>query len=292
MRVITCLLAFKRWWNMRKFMLSPLITAALILGIGVAQAQQTPITLFGTATPLMPADPDTNSVTLGVKFKSTQAGTVSAIRFYRAVKNTSGYAVKLFNSSGSVLAQARATSDTCTIPCWEQISFASPISISPNTIYVAAYYTSNGRYPDDSGTNGGLFNAVNNGPLTAPASSTVGGNGVYTYSTGFPNQTWQNSNYYVDVVFAPSAPTMQMVFNSPSPSIPANAAPGTTVATVTVLWSDGSPFTGTLNLNQAPYADDSHTFALSGNNVVINPSGPGVGADGDTTQNITVQAVQ
>jgi hypothetical protein len=53
---------------MRKFMLSPLITAALILGIGVAQAQQTPITLFGTATPLMPADPDTNSVTLGVKF--------------------------------------------------------------------------------------------------------------------------------------------------------------------------------------------------------------------------------
>jgi hypothetical protein len=155
-----------------------------------------------------------------------------------------------------------------------------------------ACYTSNGRYPDDGGTNGGLTNAVTNGPLTAPASSTVGGNGVYTYSTGFPNQTWQDSNYYVDVVFAPSAPTMQMVFNSPSPSIPANAASGTTVATVTVTWSDGSPFTGTLNLNRAPYADDSHTFALSGNNIVINQSGPDVGADGGATQNITVQAVQ
>jgi hypothetical protein len=273
-------------------MLSPLIVVALILGIGVAQAQQTPITLFGTKTPKNTADTDTNAVTLGVKFKSTRAGTISAIRFYRAVKNTSGYTVKLFNSSGSVLAQARWTSDTCTIPCWEQISFASPISISPNTIYVAAYYTSNGRYPDDTGINGGLTNAVTSSPLTAPASSTVGGNGVYTYSTGFPNQTWQDSNYYVDVVFAPSAPTMQMVFNSPSPSIPANAASGTTVATVTTTWTDGSPFTGTLNLNQGPYADDSHTFALSGNKIVINPSGPGVGADGGTTQNITVEAVQ
>jgi hypothetical protein len=85
---------------------------------------------------------------------------------------------------------------------------------------------------------------------------------------------------------------MQMVFNSPSPSIPANAASGTTVATVMVTWSDGSPFTGTLNLNRAPYADDSHTFALSGNNIVINQSGPDVGADGGATQNITVQAVQ
>jgi hypothetical protein len=137
-------------------MLSPLIAVALILGIGVAQAQQTPITLLGTKTPKNTADTDTNAVTLGVKFKSTQAGTVSAIRFYRAVKNTSGYTVKLFNGSGSVLAQARSTSDTCTIPCWEQISFASPISISANTSYVAAYYTANGRYPDDTGTNGGL----------------------------------------------------------------------------------------------------------------------------------------
>jgi hypothetical protein len=46
---------------------------------------------------------------------------------------------------------------------------------------------------------GGLTNGASNGPLIAPASSQVGGNGVYTYSTGFPNQTWQDSNYYVDV---------------------------------------------------------------------------------------------
>jgi hypothetical protein len=276
---------------MRKFMLAPIIVAAtLILGIGIAQAQT--VTLFGTKMPKNTADTDTSAVTLGVKFKSAQAGTISAVRFYRAVKNTTGYTVKLFNGSGSMLASARVTSDICAVPCWEQISFASPISISPNIIYVAAYYTSNGRYPNDTGTNGGLTNAVTNGPLTAPASSTVGGNGVYTYSTGFPNQTWQSSNYYVDVVFAPSAPALQMVFSPPNPSIPARAAPGTTVATVMVTWSDCSPFTGTLNLNQAPYADDSHTFALSGNNVIINPSGSGVGSDGGTTQSITVQAVQ
>jgi hypothetical protein len=265
-----------------------LILAQLAVQPACAQS-----TIFGTTTPKTdPADSDTGAVTLGVKFKSTQAGTISAIRFYRAARNSNGYTVKLFNAGGTRLAQARSTSDTCALPCWEQISLVSPISISPNTVYIAAYYTSNGRYADDTYTNGGLTNAVTTGPLTAPASSSVGGNGVYTYSTGFPNQTWRDSNYYVDVVFRPSTPTLNMVFNPTMPSIPSSTPAGTVVATVMVTWSDGSPFTGALNLNQPPYADDNHTFALSGSNIIINPSGPGVGADGSTTQNLTVQAVQ
>jgi hypothetical protein len=41
-----------------------------------------------------------------------------------------------------------------------------------------------------------------------------------------------------------------------------------------------------------PYGDDSGRFMLSGNDIIINPNGPGVGADGGTTQNITISAVQ
>jgi hypothetical protein len=285
-----------RRWNMRKLiMLSPLVAVALILGIGIAQAQQTPITIFGTATPKVPSDSDTNAVTLGVKFKSTQAGTVSAIRFYRAFRAPSvGYTVKLFNTGHTLLAQAKTAKDTCAIPCWEQVSLASPITISANTLYIAAYYDANGRYAGDTG---GLTNTVTSGPLSAPSSSSVGGNGVYTYSTGFPNQTYQDSNYYVDIVFVPSAPTLKMVFNPTAPSIPANTPSGTTVATVMASWSDGSPFTGSFNMTQPPYADDGHAFSLSctacaSANVIVNPGGPGVGGDGGTTQNITVQAVQ
>jgi hypothetical protein len=116
---------------------------------------------------------------------------------------------------------------------------------------------------------------------------------VYRYgaSIAFPNQTYQASNYWVDVAFTPSAPSLMMSFNPPNPSIPSNAPPGAAVAVVDVTWSNGAPFTGNLKF-AAPYGDDRGAFALSGNDIIINPNGPGVGAAGGTTQNITINAVQ
>jgi len=37
-------------------------------------------------------------------------------------------------------------------------------------------------------------------------SGVSGGNGVYAYSAtpAFPNQTWEDANYWVDVVFTPT----------------------------------------------------------------------------------------
>ena len=60
----------------------------------------------------------------------------------------------------------------------------------------------NGRYAADAG----YFAAagVDNGPLHALQNGVNGGNGVYLYgSGGFPTETWQSSNYWVDVVFQP-----------------------------------------------------------------------------------------
>ena len=176
------------------------------------------------------------------------------------------------------------------VPCWEQVNFTVPLSLAANTTYVAAYYTSNGRYADVAY---GLTNGQTTGPLTAPASSAVGGNGVYTYSTGFPTQVWENSNYYVDVSFTPSVttPYLTVSFSPPSPSISARAPVGTVVATINAAWSNGSPFTGTLGFN-APYSNDKATFAISGKNLIVNPSGPGVSGDGGTIQNVTIVATQ
>ena len=248
---------------------------------------QSTINIFGNAAPANPVVAD-NAVTLGLKFYSTQPGTISGIRFYRGHRNGNGYTVKLFSAGGSLLASAKTSNDTCTVPCWEQVNFASPVSIAASTTYVAAYYTNNGDYADDEYTNGGLTNGASNGSLIAPASSQVGGNGVYTYSTGFPNQTWHDSNYYVDVSFTPTAPTLMMSFSPAAPSIQNSTPGGTVVATVNVTWSNGNPFTGKLSL----VSNDGGVFMLSGNQIMVNPSGPGVSADGGTTQNITVQAVQ
>jgi Domain of unknown function (DUF4082) len=267
-----------------------LLTLVLaLLTLGHAAAAQSPLTIFGNATPQTPVDPDANAVTLGVKFWSSQPGTISGIRFYRGhTVGSSGYTVKLFSGSGTLLASAKTATDTCAVPCWEQVNFASPISIAANTTYVAAYYTGNGNYADDQY---GLTNGETNGPLVAPASGVSGGNGVYVYSTGFPKQTWNGSNYYVDVSFTPTTRYLIMSFSPANPNMAATTPPGTTVATVNVTWSDGSPFTGTLGF-APPYSNDAATFALSGNSIIINPAGKGVSADRGTTQYITVQAMQ
>jgi hypothetical protein len=99
------------------------------------------------------------------------------------------------------------------------------------------------------------------------------------------------ANYYVDIAFTPSAPSLTVSFNPPKPSIPSNAPANTVVAKVIASWSNGSPFTGTLSFGP-PYSNDAAIFAISGNDLIINPSGSGVSSDANTTQNVTIVATQ
>jgi hypothetical protein len=262
------------------------IVCVLLMNGSESSAQT--LNIFGNAVPPVPVQSDPNAVTLGVKFWSTQPGTVSGIRFYRGHRIRNGYTVRLYTAAGSLLAQATTSVDTCAVPCWEQVNFAAPISISANTTYVASYYTSNGDYADNYY---GLTNGTTSGPLIAPASGVSGGNGVYVYSNGFPASTYEDSNYYVDIAFTPSAPSLLLSFNPPAPSIPATAPFGTVVATINASWSDGSPFTGTLSFAQ-PYSNDNGIFAISGNNLIVNPSGVGLSGDANTVQNVTILATQ
>ena len=73
------------------------------------------------------------------------------------------------------------------------------MAITAGTTYVASYFSSTG-YP--AYTSAGLASAVTNGPLTALA-----GGGVYAYgsSNTFPTNTYNNNNYWVDVVYSPTS---------------------------------------------------------------------------------------
>jgi hypothetical protein len=130
-------------------MMKCILVAGLICLSSVAFAQS-PLTIFGNNVPGSAVDPDTNAVNLGVKFFSQVPGTISAIRFYRGHRNTNGYTVRLYTAAGSQLSSKRVTTDTCTVPCWEQVNLTTPISIAAGTTYIAAYYTSNGRYVADN----------------------------------------------------------------------------------------------------------------------------------------------
>jgi hypothetical protein len=149
-------------------------------------------------TPALVTDPDTASVELGVKFRSSVNGFICGIRFYKGSRNTGTHTGKLWSSTGTLLASAPFQNETAS--GWQQVSFASPVAITANTTYVASYVAPVGRYAADTNF---FTAAVTSGPLTALSNAEAGGNGVYRYgSGGFPNSTYQSSNYWVDVLFA------------------------------------------------------------------------------------------
>jgi hypothetical protein len=151
-----------------------------------------------TVTPAITAKPDRNAVELGVKFRSEVNGYITGIRFYKGSGNTGTHLGNLWTSTGQLLATATFTNETAS--GWQQVNFAQPVPITANTVYVASYHTSVGYYA----INEGFFaNAsIENPPLRFLRDGESGGNGVYKYGiTGFPNQTYRSSNYWVDVVF-------------------------------------------------------------------------------------------
>jgi hypothetical protein len=267
--------------------MASLFCISLIILINGGESSAQSISIFTNSVPSDPTGGG-NTMTLGVKFWSSQAGAVSAIRFYRAAVSSNGYVARLYSAGGTLLGSATLAHESGPVPGWQVASFASPIPVAPNTTYIAAYYCPVGQGAGDPHK---LGHGAANGPLTAPASSAVGGNGVYNSKNAFPNRSYEASNYYVDVSFVPTGTALVLNFNPPNPNIPANAPLGSAVATITPTWSDGSPFTGSLSF-ASPYSNDNGIFAISGRNLIINPSGPGLSADANTVQNVTILAVQ
>jgi hypothetical protein len=166
---------------------------------GTVTAATTWSLFSANSTPGLVTENDPNPVELGLQFQSSQAGTITGIRFYKGPSNTGTHVGHLWTGTGTLLTSATFTNETGS--GWQQVNLASPVTIQPNTIYVVSYHC-NGFYSADNS----YFNsAVTNGPLTAPASGSVsGGNGVYAYGSGtsFPTNSFLASNYWVDVVFA------------------------------------------------------------------------------------------
>ena len=141
---------------------------------------------------------DATAVTLGVKFRADFDGSLTGIRFYKGAGNTGTHLGSLWTAGGQLLAQATFANETGS--GWQTVTFNSPVPVKANTTYVAAYWTPSGHY---AATAGGFSSAVDNGPLHA-LSNGSGPNGVYAYGAAgaFPNNTYNGTNYWVDVLYA------------------------------------------------------------------------------------------
>ncbi|MFG1660131.1 DUF4082 domain-containing protein [Micromonospora chersina] len=208
--------------------------------------------LFGTdAVPGETSVNDTRSVELGVKFVASTSGSVVGVRFYQGPGNTGPHTGSLWSASGTLL--ARVTFPDNAGVGWQTARFATPVTVTAGTTYVASYFAPEGHYAAD----GNFFVApYTNGPLTAPA----GSNGVYQYAatTGFPTESYNSSNYWVEPLFVSDGggPTPGPT-GSPSPTPSASPTPSPTGTSPPPWPTDGSVtiFTPTDNPASANWND-------------------------------------
>jgi hypothetical protein len=154
-------------------------------------------TLLTTQTPqlLNATDGSSANYELGAKFTSGVAGHITAIRFWKASRETGTHVGHVWSASGQLLASVAFSSETSS--GWQQQSLATPLAVNANTIYVVTVNTGNTYYVD---THNGFATRVLNQDL----SGLVGNNGVYGPPGRFPTSSWEASNYFRDVVFTPN----------------------------------------------------------------------------------------
>jgi len=138
---------------------------------------------------------DANPVELGLKFQSSVAGNITGLRFYKGPQNTGTHVGNLWDGDGNNLATVTFSGETAS--GWQTMNFPSPVPIEADTMYIVSYHT-NGFYSVDRNYFVGAFT---HGALTALASGSSGGNCVFLYGAGgFPQNTYEATNYWVDVL--------------------------------------------------------------------------------------------
>ncbi|WP_127500641.1 DUF4082 domain-containing protein [Actinoplanes solisilvae] len=161
-----------------------------------------------TDLPATPAIKDSGAISLGVKFTPNADGEVIGIRFFKGTGNGGTHTGSLWTATGGRLRQATFVGESSS--GWQTVYFDEPVDVAAGTSYVASYFAPRGNYA----VSNGFFNTNwTNGPLSAPG----GGNGVYLYgSDGWPQSSWNNTNYWVDPLFVAAPP-------QPQPEMPADA---------------------------------------------------------------------
>jgi hypothetical protein len=145
---------------------------------------------------------DTSATVLGVKFTADVSGSVTGIRFYKASTNTGTHVGTLWSAGGTQLGSGSFSGETAS--GWQTLTLATPVAVTAGTTYVASYLAPNGHYS----VTGAAFASgpLDNSPLHALANGTSA-NGVYAYSSTsvFPTNSFNSTNYWVDVLFAPGS---------------------------------------------------------------------------------------
>lgn len=137
---------------------------------------------------------DTAAVELGVTVTPDVDGTLTAIRYYKGAGSTGIRTGRVYSSAGQLLGEVTFTDESES--GWQVAALAAPIPLTAGATYTVAVHHSSGGY------------AYQGAYFAAPV--TVGhmraGSGVFRYGPGgtAPTQSWNNTNYWTDLLFTPN----------------------------------------------------------------------------------------
>jgi hypothetical protein len=147
--------------------------------------------------PAIASNPD-SAIEVGLRFRSSVDGIITAIRFYKGSGNSGVHVGHLWDFAGNLLGTAMFTNES--VSGWQESPLAAPVTIAKDQVYVVSYLAPAGGYAVTSA----MFAAggVSRGPLRALGAPEVGANGVFRYGAGggYPTASFGNANYWVDVV--------------------------------------------------------------------------------------------
>ncbi|KOX16827.1 hypothetical protein ADK67_39675 [Saccharothrix sp. NRRL B-16348] len=209
---------------------------------------------------------DDAAVELGVKWRSTHDGHVRGIRFYKGPRNTGTHTGSLWSAAGVRLATGTFRDETAS--GWQTLVFPTPVPVDGDTTYVTSYFAPAGHYSFDHGYFAHSSRFLE--PLTGLQTGVDGPNGVFRAGAGFPGTASADTNYWVDVVWAPEpgADTRAPDLTGTTPVAGAGSVPLSDVVTAAF---------------DEPVAPGSAEFTLTG------PGGPVAGDVSTSGNGMTAQ---
>ncbi|MGD9863062.1 MAG: DUF4082 domain-containing protein [Pseudodonghicola sp.] len=167
-------------------------------------------TLFGPQNlPDQIVTTDPTDYELGVEFTASADGLVTSLRYYRGDADAGDTDIRVLNlwtASGTKVASVTVQSDPGQTG-WQVGDLTAPVALTAGEAYVVSYGTT-----QNYAFSGSFFSSDWTGPdghLTAGADGGGNANGLY-FAGGtdqFPTQSYNASNYWVDLIVEPLTPT-------------------------------------------------------------------------------------
>lgn len=155
-----------------------------------------PLTNYSFFTTQVPAliNGSDNPAEFGLQFTSDVTGSITAIKFYRETGQTGSNLATVWDvATGTKIGQGTGT---FTATGWQTITLPTPVAVVANKAYIVSVHLNNGFY---GYTRHGYDVGRNIGPLHAPIAA---GWFAYGATPVFPNQTYLNTDWSIDLIFS------------------------------------------------------------------------------------------